>query len=124
MIVGVGIDTVEVERIAKKIRGSNGFKEKVFTEKEISYCESVTSPEQSYSARFCAKEAFLKATGKGLTLTLDLNEIEITHDEHGKPFIELHGQAKNAVLQNNWKMIHVSLSHTITSATAIVIIEQ
>ncbi len=124
MIVGVGIDMIEIGRISEKLIKGTGFKEKVFSKKEIEYCESATHSYQSYAARFCAKEAFLKATGNGLTLTLDLSEIEITHDNVGKPMLTLHGQAKITAINNNWKMIHVSLSHTDTSATAIVIIEQ
>lgn len=124
MIVGVGIDIIEVERVAEKLSKDKGFKERFFSKKEIQYCESVTNSKQSYAARFCAKEAFLKATGKGLMLTLDLSEIEIMHDENGKPLVELHGHMKTTAMNNNWKMIHVSLSHTSTSATAIVIIEE
>ncbi len=124
MIIGTGIDIIENARVAEKIAKANGFKEKVFSNGEISYCESVAHPIQNYAARFAAKEAFLKATGHGLLLGLDLNEIEITNDEEGKPGIELHGIFKAEALKNNWNRIHVSLSHVQEMSCAVVIIEQ
>ncbi|MCK5052432.1 MAG: 4'-phosphopantetheinyl transferase superfamily protein, partial [Candidatus Cloacimonetes bacterium] len=57
MIFGVGIDNIEVERIKKQIDGSTKFKEKIFTSKEIEYCESKTNYAESFAARFAAKEA-------------------------------------------------------------------
>jgi holo-[acyl-carrier protein] synthase len=110
--------------VAEKISKANGFKEKVFSQREISYCESTTHPIQSFSGRFAAKEAFLKATGLGLALTFDLTEIEVYNDENGKPLIELHGALKKIAAENNWNRIHISLSHVQEMACAIVIIEQ
>jgi len=124
MMIGTGIDLVENARVAQKINKDNGFKEKVFSAREITYCESAANPVQNFAARFAAKEAFLKATGQGLTLGFELNEIEILNDEKGKPFIELHGIFKSEALHKNWNRIHVSLSHVQEMSCAVVIIEQ
>lgn len=123
MIVGVGIDMIEVDRVMEKIHKNNGFREKIFSMKEIEFCE-VNQKSQNYAARFAAKEAFLKATGWGLMLGNELSEIEITNDVNGKPFITLSGNFKAQAEQNNWNKIHLSLSHLQQIACAVVIIEQ
>jgi len=124
MILGTGIDIIEVHRVAEKVGKNNGFREKVFSKDEIAYCESGGSREQRYAVRFAVKEAFLKATGGGLTFGYDLNEIEVQNNELGKPFIVLHGKFKTLASQHGWNRIHVSLSHVQAMACAIVIIEQ
>ena len=124
MIIGTGIDMVEVDRIAERINGSSGFKEKVFAKAEIRFCDSKQNKAEHYAARFAAKEAFLKATGLGLLAGLALSDIEIYSDAHGKPGIKLHGDFQKQATENNWTKIHVSLSHTTTMACASVIIEQ
>ncbi len=124
MIIGTGIDIVENARIAEKINKNHGFREKVFSKNEIAYCESGTKSTENFAARFAAKEAFLKATGYGLTLGFELREIEITNNEKGKPEIVLQGIFKAEAVKQNWNRIHVSLSHTTQTSCAVVIIEQ
>lgn len=124
MIAGNGIDIVEVSRIAEKLAKGNSFRDKVFSVREIEYCERSANPNENFAARFAAKEAFLKATGKGLLLGYELNEIEILNDGHGKPFITLTGNFRKFCNENLFKSIHVSLSHTQTMACAFVIIEK
>lgn len=123
MIVGHGIDIVEVDRIAEKI-SSAAFLQKVFSPDEITFCEAKKNKAEHYAARFAAKEAFLKATGFGLLAGLNLYEIEIKADEAGKPFLVLQGSFKSKAIEHNWNTIHVSLSHTKALACASVIIEQ
>jgi holo-[acyl-carrier protein] synthase len=123
MIIGVGIDIVEVDRMADKVDRSAGFIEKVFSEKEISFCEAQKEKAQHYAARFAAKEAFLKATGKGLTLGYELCDIEIVSDAVGKPMIHLKGSFADKAKENNWNHIQVSLTHVKSMASAVVIIE-
>jgi len=122
MILGLGTDIIEVDRMTQKL-ARTGFKEKVFSAGEISFCERQANPPQHYAARFAAKEAFLKATGQGLLLTLDLNNIEITNNEAGKPSIMLHGALRELAVQSGWRAMHVSLSHLEAIATAVVILE-
>ena len=124
MITGIGIDMIEVDRISKRVNNDNGFKEKVFSQREISYCELSGNKAQNYAARFAAKEAFLKATGAGLTLSYELHEIEVITDEAGKPGIELTGGYKELSITKNWNHIYLSLSHLRSVACAVVIIEE
>lgn len=124
MIVGTGIDMVDVKRIEEKVLKGNGFTEKVFSQREVTFCESKPAKYEHYAARFAAKEAFLKATGKGLQAGTDLYEIEIVHDAFEKPEVVLHGNFKELALQNGWNKIHVSLTHIPTMACAVVILEQ
>ncbi len=124
MILGVGIDMIEVERVTEKIDRDNGFKEKIFSVREISFCESRTNKYENYAARFAAKEAFLKATGFGLTLGHQLSEIEVVNDAHGKPTLCLTGDFKKKSTENNWNKIFLSMSHLQNIACAVVIVEQ
>jgi holo-[acyl-carrier protein] synthase len=124
MIVGIGIDVIEVDRVMEKINRNDKFKEKIFSENEIRFCDARPNKGENYAARFAAKEAFLKATGLGLTLGYELAEIEVTHDSNGKPLLNLCGNFKIRAIQNNWNTIHLSISHLQTIACAVVIIEQ
>jgi holo-[acyl-carrier protein] synthase len=123
MIVGIGIDLIEVERVKRKIR-NRVFQEKIFSPVEIAYCESKPGKAENYAARFAAKEAFLKATGLGLTLGHDLAQLEVTADKWGKPSLKLHGRFKLQSRQKKWKKIHLSLTHLRSVACAVVIIER
>ncbi len=124
MIFGVGIDNIEVKRIKKQIDDSTKFKEKIFTVKEIEYCESKKNYAESFAARFAAKEAFLKAIGTGWSNGLQFTDIEILNDENGKPKIYLQGKAKQIIQKNNLENINISMSHLKEIASAIVIIEK
>lgn len=123
MIIGVGIDMIEVDRVMSKVKKDNGFRERVFSKYEIEYCESNLQSE-NYAGRFAAKEAFLKATGWGLLLGSNLCDIEIRSDDHGKPSIQLSGEFKEKAALNDWNKIHVSISHLKEIACAVVIIER
>ncbi|HEX6224447.1 MAG TPA: holo-ACP synthase [Chryseolinea sp.] len=123
MIVGIGIDMIEVDRVFDKVERHEGFKEKVFSANEIKFCEANRKSE-NFAARFAAKEAFLKATGLGLILGHELSHIEVMNDDNGKPYINLLGDFKNHAEKNGWRTIHVSLSHLREIACAVVIIEK
>ena len=122
MIFGVGIDLIEVERVAEKI-SKPGFKELVFSQAEINYCETKTKKYEHYAARFAAKEAFFKAIGTGWMKGTAFNEIEIINDENGKPEIFFLGKTAVSVADMKLEKISVSLSHLKTMASAVVIIE-
>ena len=124
MIAGLGIDIVEVERIAEKIEKNNGFRELVFSAREISYCESKTHKNEHYAARFAAKEAFFKALGSGWLNGTAFNEVEIINNEQGKPEIVLLGLTHNTVSSLGDFNIMVSVSHVKSTATAVVIMEK
>ena len=123
MIFGIGIDLIEVERVAEKIGKKAGFKELVFSKREIDYCERMTNKYEHYAARFAAKEAFFKALGTGWRNGTAFNEIEITNNENGKPEISFSGNTALTVAEMKLGKISVSLSHLKTMATAVIIIE-
>ena len=123
MITGVGIDLVEVERVAVKIRKEIGFRELVFSKMEIAYCEKKTNKFEHYAARFAAKEAFFKAIGTGWGKNTAFNEIEIVNNTDGKPEIFFLGKTAATIAEMTLGKIFVSLSHIKTMAIAMVIIE-
>lgn len=121
MIAGLGTDLAEVERIEKAIIKQAGFREMVFSAREIAYCEAMARKYEHYAARFAAKEAFFKALGTGWAGDTAFNEVEVVNDDMGKPGIKLSGNT--AVVVGEIK-IHVSLSHVKSIASAVVIIEK
>ena len=124
MIAGLGIDLVEVERIAEKIAKENGFRELVFSANEIAYCESKTHKNEHYAARFAAKEAFFKALGTGWPADTSFNEVEIVNNKLGKPEIVLLGLTKTTIdVLGNFN-ITLSLTHIKSAASAVVILEK
>lgn len=128
MIAGLGMDLIEVERVAAKISKEAGFRELVFSPKEIGYCESKADKFVHYAARFAAKEAFFKALGTGWAEGTSFNEVEVTHDDAGKPGLSLLGATAQSLAASGLAgpgimKISLSLSHLKTIASAIVIIE-
>ena len=124
MISGVGIDMIEVKRVAEKIGKESGFRELVFSEKEIAYCESKKKRFEHYAARFAAKEAFFKALGTGWLEDTRFNEVEVINNNEGKPGIILSGLTLKTINAMGIKKILVSLSHIKKTASAVVIIEK
>lgn len=109
-ILGTGIDIIEIKRIKKVIAGNKAFLKRVFTAREIAYCEGKANKYQHYAVRFAAKEAILKALGsKGIALI----DISIRNTDSGKPEAVLSGKLKKME-----KNIAVSLSHCNEYAVA------
>ena len=123
MIYGTGVDIVNIDRIKRSLEKNEGFRELVFTQKEVEYCDREKANYESYAARFAAKEAFLKALGTGWRGELSFNEIEVFNDEFGKPGIRLYGDTLKEYRKLPGGRVHVSLSHTAQQAVAYVIIE-
>lgn len=125
MIVGIGIDIVEVSRMAGIIgRWGNRFVNRVFSPGEIAYCEGCAQPAMHYAARFAAKESLLKSLGLGLGRGLLLAEIAVATDERGKPELKLTGKGAEILSDLGNVVVHLSLSHTRELATAMVILER
>jgi len=114
MIYGIGTDIIEISRIHAVMEKDIGFREKIFTSGEIAYCETKKHKYENYAARFSAKEAFMKAIGTGWRFGIRFADIEVYHDEFGKPLIKIERISK----------IHVSLSHVKEMAIAIVTVEK
>ena len=88
MSVHCGVDIIEIDRVKKSVDELESFRSRVFTEKEIAYCEGRNKAKyESYAARFAAKEAVLKALGTGLSDGVEWKHIEISNDERGKPVV-------------------------------------
>jgi holo-[acyl-carrier protein] synthase len=123
MIYGIGTDIIEVSRIQAVMEKDIGFREKIFSPGEIAYCETKKHKYENYAARFSAKEAFMKAIGTGWRFGIRFADIEVYHDEFGKPLIALHGKAEELSKIEKISKIHVSLSHVKEIATAVVVVE-
>lgn len=123
MIIGVGTDIIEVDRIERLISKQKKFKERIFTPGEIEYCEHKINKAQNYAARFAVKEALLKAMGTGWREGVAFKEIEIVNNERGKPELILSGTAKMITEKMGVMNIQVSISHLKDLAIGIVILE-
>jgi holo-[acyl-carrier protein] synthase len=122
MIIGIGTDIAEIDRIRKSVE-KEAFKTRVFSAAEIAYCESKANSAESFAARFAAKEAFFKAVGTGWRGGMAFNEVEVLNDELGKPTLNIIGETANIVKEKNIRVIHVSLSHVKDVAMATVVLE-
>ncbi|NQT74953.1 MAG: holo-ACP synthase [Candidatus Omnitrophica bacterium] len=112
MIVGTGVDIIEVERIKKALdEWGDRFLTRVFTQRELDYANTKKFSHESLAARFACKESVLKAFGDTRT-GIQLKEIEVLNDPKGKPEIVLHGEAKEFADRNRMDNIMVSMSHT------------
>ena len=123
MIVGTGIDIVEVFRMRDAINkwGMN-FLTKVFTDKEIKYSRSRRFAPQHFAARFAAKEAVVKAFGVARRYPLNWTDIEVFNDEEGKPIIFFRNDALKLKKQKRVDEVAVSMSHSKNYAVANVIL--
>jgi holo-[acyl-carrier protein] synthase len=124
MIVGLGMDIAEVERIAAAIeRRGRSFLERVFTPAEIAYCQRYREPAERYAARFAAKEAAMKALGTGWACGVRWVDIEVVHDSHGKPMLVLSGASRSIADRLGVKNIVLTITHSGHTALAQVIFE-
>ena len=124
MIVGLGIDVVEVDRLAEALkRQGDRFAERVFTDRERAACESRADRVLALAARFAAKEACLKALGTGWAEGLGFRDVEIVRDGNQPPRLVLHGEAARRAEALGVIRSHVSLTHQPGLAAAVVILE-
>jgi len=122
VIIGTGIDIVEIERIEKAIRRNKKFIHRFFTENEIEYFKSRKNRTEVIAGNFAAKEAFSKAVGTGIR-NFTLNDIEVLRDSLGKPYIRLYNGAFEYAGRLGITAVHVSISHCKEYAVASVITE-
>ena len=126
MIIGIGVDLAEVDRIRDALeRPTTGerFRSRVFTPGEQAYCERRRGKYESYAARFAAKEAMMKALGRGWSREVSWTEIEITRESGGRPMIRLHGRTAAYAGKLGIRRISLALTHTADTAVAEVIAE-
>jgi len=124
MILGVGIDLIEVERIRTSHERFGGrFLGRILRPGEIEYSLAHADPAPFLAARFAAKEAVSKAFGTGIGASLGWQDIEVKRKETGEPYVVLHGKGLALFEARRAARLHLSLSHTTQHATAVAILE-
>ena len=121
MIIGIGNDIIEIERIEKAI-SKEGFKNKVYTQKELENIEKRGDRVETYAGIFSAKEAISKAIGTGVR-EFALTDLEILNDDLGKPYVVV-SEKLDKILRNKKEdyQIEISISHSKKYATAVAIV--
>jgi holo-[acyl-carrier protein] synthase len=124
MILGIGIDIIEVARIQSSYeRFGERFLNRILHPGEISYCLSYKAPAPFLAVRFAAKEAISKAFGTGIGAQLGWQNMEIGRKESGEPFVILHNEGQKLLAARGGQRILISLSHTQNYATAMAVLE-
>ena len=124
MLIGTGVDLIEVERIAHSIeRFGERFLRRVYTDHEIAYCRGRRVSAESFAARFAAKEAGAKALGTGISRGVTWNEFQVARNPGGRPVLELRGRAALLAEELGVRAISLSLTHTGSLAMATVVME-
>ena len=125
-IFGIGTDIVNIKRIYKILKKKNSnFKNRIFSSREIIYCDNKKNPSSYYAKRFAAKEAFTKALGTGINKGISLKNIEIFNDSLVKPKIKLRcslNKFLRKIIKKKKYNIHISLSDDAPWAQATVLI--
>ena len=125
MILGLGIDLIEVERIRTSFaRFGERFTGRILLPNETAYCLSHKDPAPFLAARFAAKEAISKAFGTGIGAELSWQDMEVRRKESGEPFVILHGAGQTLFAARGATRLLLSLSHTVAHATAIAVLEK
>ena len=123
VVLGIGIDLVEIVRIKRAIeRWGARFEKRIFTVQEIDYCSQTEIGFQRFAARFAAKEATLKALGTGLVGDMRWHDVEVMSYSSGQPHLQLSGSVANCANQMGVSHMLLSLSHTENYAIANVIL--
>src|SRR5947207_51926 len=124
MVLGIGIDIIEVGRIAASYeRFGDRFLKRILHPDEISYCLSHKAPAPFLAARFAAKEAISKAFGTGIGAQLGWKDMEVGRKESGEPFVILHGGGQILLAAKSARVVLISLSHTQDHAAAVAILK-
>ena len=121
-LTGIGIDHCEVDRMETALaRWGARFRDRVFTEREIAYCEAFKRGKAiHYAGRFASKEATLKALGTGLAMGINWREIEVTRNRGEEPRLAVSGRAAQIAARRGANRFHLSITHTRTLASAVV----
>lgn len=126
MIVGIGIDAVDIARIERMFADKgNRMLQRLFTVDELAYLSTKVAPAQHIAVRLAAKEATYKAlSGNELARGIGWRDVEVFSRGDGAPEIRLHGRAAERFAELGGASIHVSLTHSQITAVAVVIVER
>ena len=121
MVIGIGIDIIEIDRIKESIeKYGEKFLNKIYTPIEIDYCNQKVNKFQHFAARFAAKEAIYKALATGWQKDLYWQDIEIENGPTGMPIVRLNGKLKKFLSDD--KELKISISHSNNYVTSVAII--
>jgi holo-[acyl-carrier protein] synthase len=124
MVIGVGTDLIEIARIAQSVeRYGTRFLARVYTPREIAYCQRKKNSDESFAARFAAKEAAAKALGTGISHGVSWLELEVVRQPSGQPALELTGRALDRARRLGVVRSSLSLTHSKDLALAVVVME-
>ncbi|HXG47610.1 MAG TPA: holo-ACP synthase [Methylomirabilota bacterium] len=124
MVLGTGIDIIEVARIeAAHQKFGERFLARILRPAEIAYCLSHRRPGPFLAARFAAKEAISKAFGTGIGAPLGWRDMEVGREANGRPFVILHEKGAALLAERGGRAVHLSLSHTEHYAAAVAVLE-
>ena len=121
MVIGIGIDIVELGRFKKRL--SPELIQELFLPDEIAYCTTQRRNEENFAARFGAKEAVFKALGAGLEQGLRWHDVEVVKEGSGAVHLQLAGRAAELAAEKSVTNTHLSLSHSRDNAIAMVVLE-
>lgn len=121
MIIGIGIDILDTPRISLLLMRES-FLKKIYTQAEMEYLRNHKMNQATAAGMFSVKEAVAKALGRGFDY-LSWKDIEVSHDQHGRPFVTLYGRAKELCESLGGNRVHISISHVRTAAVAQCILE-
>lgn len=126
MIVGLGIDAVDIDRIERMLADKGDrMLHRLFTEAELSFLSTKVAPAQHLAVRIAAKEAAYKAlAGNELARGIGWRDVEVFSRDDGAPQLRLHGRAAARYAELSGASVHVSLTHSAATAVAVVIIER
>ena len=123
MVIGIGLDIVEVHRIEKVLRGSKSIAGRVFTAEEIKYCSERRNEYQHFAGRFAAKEAALKALGTGWQGGIRWRDVETIAGPLGQPRLTFHGRALELFTESGAVSSLLSITHASDYAVAFVVLD-
>ena len=120
MIVGIGVDAVEIDRFRRSLERTPSMKTRLFTQEELEYVEPHDDPSASLAARFAAREAVMKAMGVGLG-AFEFHDVWVQRADSGRPTLVVTGRAEQIANELGVTDWHLSITHTDNTAIAYVI---
>jgi holo-[acyl-carrier protein] synthase len=122
VIVGLGVDICDIEKLKRPLKSNKRFIQRVFSKREIEYCKARKNSILHFAGRFAVKEAFIKAVSTDKAI--DLSKIETVNNADGKPDIMMNSRIRAMIQKKGAKKIHVTISHVDSISVAVCILER